>query len=149
MDTGSIGTERNKAVVAEFDQLIGSDDLSPLDRLCRPDMVNHALAPDRPSGLAGTREFLETMGRHQMTDGGLSRLVVVAEDDYVVQVGARHGRWHGGSFLGINAPPGTTIATLPPCTGSSRARSLSGGRSATTSGCFDNSVPSPVADRRR
>ena len=25
-------------------------------------MVNHALAPDRPSGLAGTREFLETMG---------------------------------------------------------------------------------------
>jgi hypothetical protein len=48
MDIGSIGTERNKAVVAEFDELIGSDDLSPLERLCRPDMVNHALAPDRP-----------------------------------------------------------------------------------------------------
>jgi len=29
MDTGSIGTERNKAVVAEFDKLVGSDDLSP------------------------------------------------------------------------------------------------------------------------
>jgi hypothetical protein len=87
MDVGSIGTERNKAVVAEFDKLIGSDDLSALDRLCRPDMINHALAPDRPSGLAGTREFLETMGRHQMTQGGWSRLVVVAEGDYVVQVG--------------------------------------------------------------
>jgi len=106
MDIGSIGTERNKAVVAEFDNLIGSDDLSALDRLCRPYMVNHALAPDRPSGLAGTREFLETMGRNQMTHEGWSRLVVVAEGDYVVQVGARHGRWHGGSFLGIDAPPG-------------------------------------------
>src|SRR4029450_5432481 len=77
MDIGSIATERNKAVVAEFDKLIGSDDLSPLDWLCRPDMVNHALAPDRPSGLAGTREFLETMGRHQMTHQAWSRLVVM------------------------------------------------------------------------
>jgi hypothetical protein len=93
-------------VVAEFDNLVGSDDLSSLDQLCRADMVNHALAPDRPPGLAGTREFLETMGRHQMTDQGWSRLVVVAEGDYVVQVGARHGRWHGGPFLGIEAPPG-------------------------------------------
>ena len=106
MDAGSIGTERNRAVVAEFDKLVGSDDLSALDRLCRPDMVNHSLAPDRPSGLAGTREFLETMGRHQMTQEGWSRLVVVAEGYYVVQVGARHGRWHGGSLLGIDAPPG-------------------------------------------
>jgi predicted ester cyclase len=93
-------------VIAEFDKLIRSDDLSSLDRLCRPEMVNHALAPDRPSGLAGTRQFLETMGRHQMTQGGWSRLVVVAEGDYVVQVGTRDGRWHGGTFLGIDAPPG-------------------------------------------
>ena len=47
---GSIGIERNKAVVAEFDNLVGSDDLSSLDQLCRSDMVNHALAPDRPRG---------------------------------------------------------------------------------------------------
>lgn len=68
----------NKATVAAFDQLLGSDDLSTLDQLCRPDMVNHTLAPDRPRGLAGTREFLETMGRHQMTHEGWSRLVWVA-----------------------------------------------------------------------
>ena len=80
-------------------------------------MVNHALASDRPSGFAGTQEFLETMGRHQMTDQGWSRLVVVAEGDYVVQVGARHGRWHGGSFLGIEHRQETTIATSSPCTG--------------------------------
>jgi hypothetical protein len=58
MDIGSIGTERNKVMVAEFDELIGSDDLSPLDRLCRPDMVNHALALDRPSGWQAPRDDL-------------------------------------------------------------------------------------------
>ena len=69
-------------------------------------MINHALAPDRPAGLAGTREFLETMGRHQMTNQGWSQLVVVAEGDYIVQYGSRHGRWHGGRFMGVEADAG-------------------------------------------
>jgi predicted ester cyclase len=80
--------------------------LSALDQLCVPDMVNHALAPDRPPGLAGTREFLETMGRHQMTNEGWSHLVVVADGDYIVQYGTRRGRWHGGRFMGIEADAG-------------------------------------------
>jgi hypothetical protein len=111
-------------------------------------MVNHALARDRPSGLAGTREFLETMGRHQMTHQGWSRLVVVAEGDYVVQVGAGTAAGMAGRSWASTCRRETTIATSPPCTGSSRARSLSGGRSETTSACFDK-APSPVADRRR
>ena len=98
--------EQNKQVLAAFDRLLGAADLTPLDQLCRADMVNHALAPDRPSGLAGTREFLETMGRHHMTHEGWRELVVVAEGDYVVQYGVRHGRWHGGRFMGIEASPG-------------------------------------------
>ena len=101
-----MGVDENKRVLAEFDQLLGADDLSPLDRLCRPDMVNHAIAPDRPAGLAGTREFLETMGRSQMTHEGWRQLVVVADGDYVVQYGERHGQWHGGRFMGIEARPG-------------------------------------------
>jgi len=68
-------------------------------------MVNHAIAADRPAGLAGTREFLETMGRRQMTHEGWRELVVVAEGDYVVQYGIRHGRWHGGEFIGFDAAP--------------------------------------------
>ena len=49
----------NKAVVAQFDELGNSGgDLALLDTLCTPDMVNHALAADRPQGLEGTREFL-------------------------------------------------------------------------------------------
>jgi predicted ester cyclase len=98
--------EANKRVLGEFDALLGADDLTPLDRLCRPDMVNHAIAADRPAGLAGTREFLETMGRRQMTHEGWRELVVIAEGDYVVQYGIRHGRWHGGEFMGFDAAPG-------------------------------------------
>ena len=79
-----MGVDENKQTLEAFDRLLGAEDLSALDRLCVPDMVNHALAPDRPAGLAGTREFLETMGRHQMTHEGWSQLVVVAEGDYVV-----------------------------------------------------------------
>jgi predicted ester cyclase len=98
--------EGNTRVLVEFDALLGADDLSPLDRLCRQVMVNHAIAPGRPAGLAGTREFLETMGRHQMTNEGWQELVVVAEGDYIVQYGVRHGRWHGGDFMGFDAAPG-------------------------------------------
>ena len=40
---------RNKAVVAQFDELGNSGgDLAILDTLCTPDMVNHALAAGRP-----------------------------------------------------------------------------------------------------
>ena len=99
--------EQNKQVLARFDRLLGTDDLSTLDELCTPDMVNHALAPGRPAGLAGTREFLQTMGRNQMTHEGWHELVVVGEGDHVVQYGVRHGQWHGGTFMGIEAAPGS------------------------------------------
>ena len=49
-------TQHNKEILQRFDALLGSDDLSELDELCAADMVNHALAPDRPRDLAGTRE---------------------------------------------------------------------------------------------
>jgi predicted ester cyclase len=101
-----MGIEENKQVLERFDALLGSTDLSTLDELCTPDMVNHALAPGRPAGLAGTREFLETMGRTQMTHEGWRDLVVVAQGDYVVQYGTRHGQWHGGRFMGVEVEPG-------------------------------------------
>lgn len=99
-------TENNKLLLERFDSLLGAEDLSPLDELCTPGMVNHALAPDRPAGLAGTREFLETMGRQQMAHEGWHELMVAAEGDHVVQYGVRHGQWHGGQFMGIEAGPG-------------------------------------------
>lgn len=98
-------TEANKQVVARFDALFGSEDLSPLDELCTPDMVNHALAPTRPAGLEGTRQFLQNAGKSFLSDRW-DQLVVIAEGDYVVQFGIRGGRWAGGPFLGVEAPAG-------------------------------------------
>ena len=101
-----MGIHENKAVVARFDALLGSQDLDGLDALCSPDMVNHALAPGRPAGLAGTREFLETAGRNQWLADGWRECVVVAEGDYVVQYGVRQGTWPGGTFRGVDIPAG-------------------------------------------
>jgi ketosteroid isomerase-like protein len=95
----------NKRVVAEFDALLNNHDLDRLDELCSPEMVNHALAPDRPAGLAGTREFLETAGRSWQTDQWRESFVV-AERDLVVQFGVRAGHWPGGEFFGFQMPAG-------------------------------------------
>ena len=69
-------------------------------------MVNHALAPDRPKGLEGTREFLRTAWPQFQADGWTDS-VILAERDYVVQFGVRAGTWGGGPFLGfdVNAGP--------------------------------------------
>jgi predicted ester cyclase len=97
----------NKAVVAQFDML-GNEggDLSILDAVCTPDMVNHALAPGRPQGLEGTREFFRGAGRDRHGGRWLTSFVV-AEDDMVVQFGSRELDWPGGSFMGFQADPGT------------------------------------------
>jgi len=102
-----MNAQRHKDILERFDALVGSEDLSQLDQLCTPGMVNHALAPARPRGLAGTREFLETDGRTKFHDDGWNELTLVAEGPYVVQFGKKGGHWPGGSFLGIDAPAGS------------------------------------------
>jgi len=97
--------EANKQTVARFDALFGSDDLSSLDDLCTPDMVNHSLAPSRPAGVEGTRQFLQHAGKSFLSDHW-DQLTVIAEGDYVVQFGTRGGLWGGGPFLGVDAPAG-------------------------------------------
>ena len=99
--------DQNRRVVERFDALLNSQDLHQLDALCTPDMVNHALAPGRPPGLAGTREFLSTRGRDDWRSDQWQHLVVVADNDYVVQFGTRGGRWPGGEFRGIYVPAGS------------------------------------------
>jgi predicted ester cyclase len=97
--------EANKAVVERFDGILNSRELSLLDELCSPDMVNHALAPDRPPGLEGTRQWLETEGRN-FESFFWTELCVVAEDDLVVQFGVRAHDWPGGTFRGFDVPAG-------------------------------------------
>ena len=100
-------TTFNKSVVAQLDDLGNSGgDLAILDTLCTPDIVNHALAPGRPQGIEGTREFLRSARRDRHPGRWVSS-IVIAENDMVVQFGTRELTWPGGSFLGFDTPAGT------------------------------------------
>jgi predicted ester cyclase len=100
-----MGGAENKAVVKRFDEILNNRDLDQLDELCSPDLVNHALAPGRPPGLGGTRQWLETEGRN-FQSFHWKELHVVAEDDLVVQFGVREHDWPGGRFRGFDVPAG-------------------------------------------
>lgn len=97
--------ERNRELIRQFDEAVAAGDADALDDLCTQDMVNHALAPDRPKGLEGTREFVRT-GMPSFQADGWDDSVMVAEGEYVVQFGPRSGTWRGGSFLGFDVDPG-------------------------------------------
>jgi predicted ester cyclase len=101
-----VGIEENKKVVDRFDALINTQEFGLLDELCTPGMTNHTLAADRPAGLEGTREFLQTAGRNLFRDDRWREQTVVAEGDFVVQYGVREGHWPGGRFRGIDTPEG-------------------------------------------
>lgn len=100
-----MGTETNKTIVERFDSLLLTRDFGQLEDLCSPDMINHALAPSRPPGLEGTRQWLETEGRN-FQSFAWKELLVVAEDDLVVQFGVREHDWPGGRFRGFDVPAG-------------------------------------------
>jgi predicted ester cyclase len=68
-------------------------------------MVNHALAPSRPPGLEGTRQWLATEGLN-FRSFNWKELFVVAEGDLVVQFGVRAHDWPGGRFRGFEVPAG-------------------------------------------
>jgi ketosteroid isomerase-like protein len=79
----------NKALVRGFEELAdGGGDLARLDTLCDANIVNHALAPSRPQGIEGTRQFLEQARRSIHPARWLSSHMV-AEDDLVVHFGTR------------------------------------------------------------
>jgi len=97
--------QQNRELIRRFDEAVAAGDVDALDELCTQDMVNHALAPDRPKGLEGTREFVRT-GMPQFQADGWTESVLVAEGDHVVQFGVRAGTWRGGPFLGFDVNPG-------------------------------------------
>jgi len=100
-----MGIETNKAIVERFDSLLLTRDFGQLDELCSPDLINHALAPGRPAGLAGTRQWLKTEGSN-FQSFPWKELLVVAENDLVVQFGVRAHDWPGGRFRGFDVPAG-------------------------------------------
>jgi len=138
----------NKAVVARFDELGNSGgDLTVLESLCTPDMVNHALAAGRAQGLEGTREFLRNAGRATHPGRWISS-VVVAEGDMVVQFGPRELHWPGGSFMGFDVPQASPPETPRSPTGWPAAGSPNGGPSAMICRCCA-SLEHWIADKAR
>lgn len=101
--------EHNKTVVREFDALAsGRGDLSRVEALCTPDIVNHALASGRPAGIEGTRTFLESAQRDSYP-AQWSSSRVVAEGEFVVQFGSREQQWPGGPFRGFELAAGRCV----------------------------------------
>jgi predicted ester cyclase len=103
--------EHDKAVVQRFDELVRCGDPDDLDELCTLDMVNHALAGSRPSGLEGTRQFLSECRSDPRRDTWRRGLVhrhqaLVAENDLVVQFTVVEGIWPGGTFRGVDTASG-------------------------------------------
>lgn len=88
-----------------FDSILKTRELDELDELCSTDMVNHALAPSRPAGLEGTRQWLQTEGLN-FQSFPWKELIVVAENDLVIQFGVREHDWPGGRFRGFDVPAG-------------------------------------------
>jgi predicted ester cyclase len=100
-----MSVETNKAIVERLDAILNDQDLGQLEELCSQDMVNHSLAPGRPAGLEGTRQWLATDGR-KFQSFCWQELFVVGEGDLVVQFGVRGGDWPGGTFRGFEVPAG-------------------------------------------
>src|SRR5437868_328180 len=86
--------DTNKTIVERFDSILNTRDLDQLDELCSPDMVNHSLAPSRPPGLEGTRQWLKTEARNFQSFPWKERFVV-AENDLVCPVRGPRARMAG------------------------------------------------------
>ena len=109
--------EPNKAVIRAMDDLgNGTADIERLDELCTPDIINHALAPGRPQGIEGTREFLRS-ARRDVHPTRWTESHVVAKSDLVVQFGSREHHWPGGSSVVSTFPAGSTPETRRSPTG--------------------------------
>jgi hypothetical protein len=99
--------ERNKAVVARFDELgNGAGNIEDLDKPCTPDIVNHALAASAAPSIEGTRALLRKAARSKYPARRVESHIL-AEGDYVVQSGVREQVWSGGPFRGYGFPSGT------------------------------------------
>ena len=100
-------SEENKALVRRFyEEVINQKDLSALDRICAPDLVDHTHPPGYPAGVEGTKQlmgrFISAFPDVQMTIEDL-----IAEGDRVACRWAAQGT-HKGDMGGI-APTGNQI----------------------------------------
>jgi hypothetical protein len=95
----------NKLVVRGFSDMVDGGDLSQLEVLCAPDIVNHAVAPGRPNGIAGRVSSCRHVAGWRMLAAG-SSVSWWQKGDYMVECGVRAGNWPWGSLRGFEVPGG-------------------------------------------
>lgn len=96
-----MSTEKNKALIQTFTDLINAKQLDTALTLLSPNFVDHTPPAGLPSGISGLRLFY-TMQLNAFPDGYTTSLDMIAEGDKVVHRTSGEGT-HQGMFLGI--PP--------------------------------------------
>ena len=89
--------DQNRSVLERFDALLGASDLTALDELCTPDLVNHTLAPGRHAWLQVVKGTVEVAGN-----------VLHATRDLAVAVD------HARRLLAPGKTPTSSPASAPP-----------------------------------
>lgn len=96
--------ERNKAVVRRFlDVVSDAGDLSVIDEVCAPGVVNHAARSGLQDGLSALKQLMALIHEAQ-SERRWTQQRHVAEDDFVIVYGVRQGHWHAPEFRGVRTP---------------------------------------------
>jgi predicted ester cyclase len=96
--------ERNKAVVRRFmDEVSDGGDLSVIDDLCAPDVINHAAREELREGVESFKRLMSFVLEAQ-ADRRWTEQHYVAEGELVVVYGVREGTWVASTFRGIATP---------------------------------------------
>jgi predicted ester cyclase len=96
--------ERNKAVVRRFLEVVSDGgDLSVMDEVCAPGVVNHAARPGLQDGLNAFKQLMAFIHEAQ-SERRWTQQRYVAEGDFVIVYGVRQGSWHAPEFRGVRIP---------------------------------------------
>jgi predicted SnoaL-like aldol condensation-catalyzing enzyme len=100
----SADLESNKEVVRRFmDEVSDGGDLSAIDKLCAPDVINHAARAELRRGVTALKRLM-TLVLNAQADRRWTEQHYVAEGDLVVVYGVREGTWLASRFRGIATP---------------------------------------------
>jgi ketosteroid isomerase-like protein len=103
--------DKNKAIVRRFmHEVSDGGDLSVLDELCAPDVVNHAARAELRDGIDAFKQLMAIVHGSQ-SDRHWTEQHYLADGDLVVVYGVREGTWQAPAFRGISIPQEGHVST--------------------------------------
>jgi predicted SnoaL-like aldol condensation-catalyzing enzyme len=107
----SADLEANKAVVRRFMvEVSDGGNVSAIDELCAPDVINHAARAELREGTEAFKRLMAFVHDAQ-TDRRWTEQHYVAEGELVVVYGVREGTWQAPGFRGIPTPRPGQVST--------------------------------------